>query len=74
MTERLYNPQALVALCEALMLLPILLVMATRPPAMVRLLILTAQLLLANWVNKNVAMEDICARTRWAPCCARGCQ
>ncbi|KAL1666370.1 membrane bound O-acyl transferase family-domain-containing protein [Schizophyllum commune] len=59
MTERLYNPQGLVALCEALMLLPIFLVIATRPPAIVRLLILAAQLLLADWVNKNVAMEDI---------------
>ncbi|KAL1684041.1 membrane bound O-acyl transferase family-domain-containing protein [Schizophyllum commune] len=61
MTERLdlYSPQGLVALCEAFMLLPIFLVIATRPPAMVRLLILVAQLLLANWVNKNVAMEDI---------------
>ncbi|KAL1691186.1 membrane bound O-acyl transferase family-domain-containing protein [Schizophyllum commune] len=59
MTERLYNPQGLVALCEALMLLPIFFVITTRPPAMVRLLILAAQLLLANWVNKNVAMEDI---------------
>ncbi|KAI5895336.1 uncharacterized protein SCHCODRAFT_02619142 [Schizophyllum commune H4-8] len=59
MTERLYNPQGLVALCEALMLLPIFLVIATRPPAMIRLLILAAQLLLANWVNRNVAMEDI---------------
>ncbi|KAL1733998.1 membrane bound O-acyl transferase family-domain-containing protein [Schizophyllum commune] len=59
MTQRLYNPQGLVALCEALMLLPIFLVIATRTPAIVRLLILAAQLLLANWVNKNVAMEDI---------------
>ena len=41
------------------MLLPIFLVIATRPPAIVRLLILATQLSLANWVNKNVAMEDI---------------
>ncbi|KAL1747597.1 membrane bound O-acyl transferase family-domain-containing protein [Schizophyllum fasciatum] len=57
MAQRLEDPLGFTA-SAVLMLLPIPLVIATRPPPAVRLLVFAAQLQLANWGNKTFVLED----------------
>lgn len=57
MAERLLDPLGFTA-SAVLMLLPIPLVIATRPPTALRVLVFALQLQLANWGNKTFTLED----------------
>ncbi|KAI5830619.1 hypothetical protein K523DRAFT_319674 [Schizophyllum commune Tattone D] len=57
MAERSLDPLGFTA-SAVLMLLPIPLVIATRPPTALRVLIFALQLQLANWGNKTFTLED----------------
>ena len=59
MAERLLDPWWVIVASIFVMLLPIPLVIATRPPAAVRLMVFTAQLLFANWGNTTITLGDV---------------